>query len=164
MAGTPGNNSDAVRYTRSDATTQSLVPTLLSIGAAQPALCDDAPLLEQVKEVRAPIRERIRMKGNRLIIPACGCAITCKQRASVQKNPRPQAMKRGAGTDLARSTRKSVAAESEKRGSVNYVISNSANYLYRRERSTIWISVTAPNWKNFFTLAHSVMGGASNLR
>ena len=109
-------------------------------------------------------RERIRIGANSTIISEYNGAITCQERASVQKNSRPQALKRGAGTDLARSTRKSDAAESEKRGSVNYVISNSANYLYRRERSTIWISVTAPNWKNFFTLAHSVMGGASNLR
>ena len=64
MAGTPGNNSDPVRYTRSDATTKSPVPTLLSIGAAQPAPSDNAPLLEQVKEVHAPFRERIRVQAN----------------------------------------------------------------------------------------------------
>ena len=57
MAGTPGNNSDAVRYTRSDEITKSPVPTLLSISAAQPALSYDAPLLEQVKEVHTPIRD-----------------------------------------------------------------------------------------------------------
>ena len=62
MGGTPGNNSDVVRYTRSDATTRSPVPTLLSIGAAQPALCNGAAILEQVKEVHAPFRERIRIR------------------------------------------------------------------------------------------------------
>ena len=62
MTGTPGNNSDAVRYTRSDATTQTPVPTLLSIGAAQPAQKDIAALMEQVKEVHAVFRERIRIR------------------------------------------------------------------------------------------------------
>ena len=61
IAGTPGNNSDPVRYTRSDATTQSPVPTLQSIGAAQPAQWDIAAILEQVKEVHAPFHERIRI-------------------------------------------------------------------------------------------------------
>ena len=60
MAGTPGNNSDAVRYTRSDKTTKIPGPTFLSIGAAQPALRNDAAILEQVKEVHTPFLERIR--------------------------------------------------------------------------------------------------------
>jgi hypothetical protein len=59
MAGTPENNSDIVRYTRSDKTTKSPVPTFLSISAAQPAPCNHAALLEQVKEVHTPFLERI---------------------------------------------------------------------------------------------------------
>jgi hypothetical protein len=39
----------------------------------------------------------------------------------VQKNFRPRAVKRGAGTDLARSTGHSGSAKSEKRGMVNYL-------------------------------------------
>jgi hypothetical protein len=63
MAGTPGNNSNTVRYTRSDETTKSPVPTLLSIGAAQPAPWDIAALLAQVKERRATFRKSTRMKA-----------------------------------------------------------------------------------------------------
>jgi hypothetical protein len=65
MAGTPENNSDVVRYTRSDATTKSPCPTLLSIGAAQPAQWDIAAPLKQVKEVEATFRERVRIRQNR---------------------------------------------------------------------------------------------------
>ena len=54
------NNSDAVRYTRSDKTTKIPGPTFLSIGAAQPALRNNAAILEQVKEVHTPFLERIR--------------------------------------------------------------------------------------------------------
>jgi hypothetical protein len=65
MAGTPENNSDVVRYTRSDATTKSPCPTLLSIGAAQPAQWDIAALLKQVKEVEASSVKEFAFRQNR---------------------------------------------------------------------------------------------------
>lgn len=60
------------------------------------------------------------------------------------KNSRPQAVKHGAGTDVARSTRQRGAAESEKRGNVNCVIGNPYQHLRRREFHPNRIRGTAP--------------------
>ena len=78
-------------------------------------------------------RERIRIGANSMTIPDSIGAITCPERASVQKNSRPQALKRGAGTDLAHADRKSGAAESEKRVDVKHVIGKHPGCLSRRE-------------------------------
>jgi hypothetical protein len=61
------------------------------------------------------------------------------------KNSRPQAVKHGAGTDLARSTRQRGAAESEKRGNVNCVIGKPDRHPYRREFHPNGIRGTALN-------------------
>ena len=52
------------------------------------------------------------------------------------KNSWPQAVKHGARTDLAGAAGESDAAESEKRGNVNYVIGKPFGHLYRREYRT----------------------------
>lgn len=70
-------------------------------------------------------------------------AITCQERASVQKNSRPQALKRGAGTDFAHAHHQSGAAESEKRGDVKHVIGKHPGCLYRREQGAPRINRTA---------------------
>ena len=72
-------------------------------------------------------------------------AIACQETASVQKNSRPQAVKHGVGTDLARSTRQRGAAESEKRGNVNCVIGKPDRHPYRREFHPNGIRGTALN-------------------
>lgn len=115
---------------------QALNPWFLLSCAAQPAHRHRAAVLEQVKEVRALIRERICVGANSTTIPGYNGAITCRNVASMQKNSRPQAVKRGAGTDFAHAHRQRGEAGSEKRGDVKHVIGNLPGYLYRREMNT----------------------------
>ncbi len=60
-----------------------------------------------------------------------------------KKNSRPQALKRGAGTDFAHAHHQSGAAESEKRGDVKHVIGKHPGCLYRREQGAPRINRTA---------------------
>jgi len=123
MAGTPGNNNNFVRYTRSDAIAKSLDPSLLLISAAQPALEELCRYFVASQGKVLSLKGKFLKMRHRSSHLSCGRAPMAEKEGLQKKFPAPCWSARGRDRSNWLKPR-SETPRSEKRGCFRSVIGN----------------------------------------